>query len=59
MDKFYDENLYKLETAINDLEIEADCSIERIESVIGIIIRCLSEVKEYVLERGFKSESQE
>ena len=31
MDKFYNEILFKLETAINELEIEADCSIQRVE----------------------------
>jgi len=55
MNKFYNETLYKLETAISELEIEADCSIQRIEAVIGIIIKCLSEVKEYVLKKGFKN----
>lgn len=34
MDKFYNDKLQKLETVINDFEIEADCSIQRIETVI-------------------------
>lgn len=34
MNKFYNETLLKLETAINELEIETDCSIQRIEAVI-------------------------
>ena len=33
MDKFYKKTLYELETAINELEIGADCSIQRIEAV--------------------------
>ncbi|MET3535845.1 hypothetical protein [Chryseobacterium indoltheticum] len=35
MDKFYTETLHKLETTINELEIEADYSIQRIEAVMG------------------------
>ena len=59
MNKFYTETLYKLETEINDLEIETDHSIQRIEAVIGIILKCLSEVKKYVLNRGFKNIGEE
>lgn len=59
MDKFYNETLYKLETAIKELEVEADSSIQRIETVIDLILKCLSEVKEYVLKRGFKNENEE
>jgi hypothetical protein len=59
MNKFYTETLHKLETEINDLEIEADHSIQRIEAVIGIILKCLSEVKKYVLNRGFKNIGEE
>jgi len=50
MDKFYNETLHKLETAINELEIEADCSIQQIEDVIHLIVKCLSEVKKYILK---------
>lgn len=59
MDKFYTETLHKLETTINELEIETDYSIQRIEAVIDIILKCLSEVKEYVLNRGFKNVDEE
>lgn len=59
MDKFYNEKLYKLETAINDLEVEADSSVQRIEAVIHLILECLSEVKEHVLKRGFKNINEE
>ncbi len=37
MDKFYNQTLIKLESEIKELEIEADCSIERIEAVIQLI----------------------
>jgi len=46
MDKFYNESLCKLETAIKDLETGTDCSIERVETIINIILKCLSELKE-------------
>lgn len=55
MDKFYNETLHKLETSINELEIENDYSIQRIEAVINIILKSLSEIKEYFLNRGFKN----
>ena len=59
MDKFYNETLTKLENEIKELEIDADCSIERIEAVIKLIIKCLSDVKHYVLKRGFKNVDEE
>lgn len=59
MDKFYREKLIKLENEINELEIEPGCPIEQIETVIKLIIKCLSEVKEYVLKRGFKNIEEE
>ena len=59
MEKFYNETLSKLEMEIKELEIEADCSIQRIEAVIDIILKSLSEIKEYVLNRGFKNIEEE
>ncbi len=59
MEKFYNEILHKLETAINDLEIEADYSIQRIEAIIYLILECLSEVKEHILKKGFKNVNEE
>lgn len=59
MEKFYNETLYKLEFAINELEIETDCSIQQVETVIHLILKCLSEVKEYILKRGFKNTDEE
>src|SRR5690606_7528356 len=51
--------LSKLETGINELEIEIDCPTQRTEAVIHLILECLSEVKEYVLKRGFKNTNEE
>ena len=59
MDKFYNEKLHKLGTVINDFEIESDCSIQRIETVIHHILECLSEMKGYVLKGGFKNTDEE
>ena len=59
MNKFYNETLHKLETAISELELEADCSIQRVETVIELIIRCLADVKEFVLKKGFKNMEEE
>lgn len=57
MNKFYNETLSELETTIT--EIETDCSVQRIEAVIYHILECLSELKGYVLKRGFKNIEEE
>lgn len=59
MDKFYDKILQKLETAINELEVEVDCPLKRTETVIHLVVECLSELREYVLKTGFKSVNEE
>lgn len=51
MEKFYNETLYKLEFSINELEIETDCSIQQVETVIHLILKCLSEVKRVYIEK--------
>src|SRR5690606_34585758 len=59
MDNFYNGIKSKLETAIDTMEIEADCSIQRIEAVIHLILGCLSGLKASVLKRGFKNTDEE
>lgn len=59
MDEIYNKILSELETIINDLEVEADCSIQKIETVVNRILACLSDLKEYVLKRGFKNNDEE
>lgn len=59
MEAFYSETLNKLETAINEIEIEIDNPLQRIEAIVPIIVQCLSEVKEYVLKTNFEDEAQE
>jgi hypothetical protein len=58
MDEFYNETLHTLETAIHELEID-DCTIQRIEAVIDLIVNSLSKLKEYVLTQGFKNIDEE
>ncbi|MGJ1192710.1 hypothetical protein [Sphingobacterium siyangense] len=36
--EFYNETSSKLEKAINELEIETDCSVQRMEAVIHFIL---------------------
>lgn len=55
MDKLYSDMLSKLETSISELEIDADYSVHRIETVIHLILKCLLDLKKYVLINGFKS----
>ncbi|WP_254528631.1 MULTISPECIES: RteC domain-containing protein [unclassified Sphingobacterium] len=59
MHKFYNDTLYKLDTAINELEIEVDCPPQRVEAIIHLIVNCLSKVREYVLKHGFKNIDEE
>jgi hypothetical protein len=59
MEKCYNGILFKLEVAINDLEVEADYSIQRIETAIKFIIDSLSELKEFVIKKDFKSIQEE
>lgn len=60
MDRFYNEILCKLETSIRELKFdETDCLIKRSEATIHLIIKCLSEVKEYVLKNGFENIDEE
>lgn len=59
MNKFYNETLLNLETEIKEFEIETDYSIQRIEAVIDVLLKCLSELKEYILDKGFKNIDEE
>lgn len=45
MDKFYNETFDKLETSIYELEIEADYYIQRIETIIHLILESLSQIR--------------
>ncbi|CAA7193955.1 RteC domain-containing protein [Chryseobacterium potabilaquae] len=59
MEKFYQETLHKLETAIDELEIEADNSMQRIEAVMQLVIQSLADLKEFVLKNDFKNMEEE
>lgn len=59
MEKFFDDTLNKLETAINSLEIEIEPPLKRIEAIIPVVMQSLSELKEYVLKTGFSNEDEE
>lgn len=59
MNKFYDETIHNLERSISEEEIEVDCSIQKVEAVIYRILKCLAELKDYVLKRGFKNTYEE
>ncbi len=59
MEKYFNKSVHKLETAIHELEIETDCSIQKTETVIKLIVQSLSDLKEYVLKNGFKNLDEE
>ncbi|SFB86439.1 RteC protein [Parapedobacter composti] len=59
MNKFYNETLHRLETTINELEIDTDCSVQQIEAVVHLIVESLSVVKKYVSKKGFKNTDEE
>ncbi|MDD3005317.1 hypothetical protein [Flavobacterium sp.] len=56
MEQFYKETYLNLETAINGLEIEVENPLKRIEAVIPVIMKSLSELKTCVLKTGFSNE---
>lgn len=55
MDKFYIETLSKEEIAITELEIETDYSIQRIEVLISLILKQLSDLKKYIQNKEFNT----
>lgn len=59
MDKFYNKIMSELEIAVNELEIKGDCTIQRIEAIIQLIIKSLSDLKEFVLKNDFKDKEAE
>ncbi|MFN3664549.1 MAG: RteC domain-containing protein [Sediminibacterium sp.] len=59
MEKYYNNKLRKLETTIQELEIETDCPIKRIEAVIQLIIQSLADLKEFILKNDFKNKEEE
>ncbi|HAP94505.1 MAG TPA: tetracycline regulation of excision, RteC [Chryseobacterium sp.] len=59
MDDFYNETYLKLETEIQELEIENDNPVQLTEAIIYRIVECLSEMKDYVLKRGFTNVDEE
>lgn len=59
MTRFYNETLYKLETAISELESGTDRSIQETESIIHLIVSYLSQVKEYIIKTGFRDSDEE
>lgn len=58
-EKLFEKNLHNLERAITKLEIDEDWLTQRIEAIIKTIVKCLSEVKEFVLKRGFRNMDEE
>lgn len=59
MNKFYNETYLKLETAIEELEIETDCPIKRFEAAIQLITQSLLDLKEFILKNNFKNTDEE
>lgn len=59
MQKYYDVILQNLETKIHELDVEIDAPIQRIETIIVLIVNSLAELKAFVLEKGFKDTKEE
>lgn len=59
MENYFNKSIHKLETTILELESDADCSIQKIETIIKLIVQNLSDLKEYVLKKGFKNIAEE
>ncbi|KOS05760.1 tetracycline regulation of excision, RteC [Flavobacterium akiainvivens] len=59
MHKFYNKTYLKLETAIQELEIETDRPVKKIEAAIQLIIRSLADLKEFILKKDFNNSEEE
>ncbi len=59
MEKYYNECVQKLEEKIKELTLEVDDPILLPQEVIGLIIDCLSKLKEFVLKQGFEDKKEE
>lgn len=59
MDKYFNNTRHKLETAIHELELGTNSSIQKAEAIIKLIIKSLSDLKKYVLKNGFKNKDEE
>lgn len=59
MEKFYNEAFRKLEKNILELELELDNPILMAEACIELVIDCLSDVKQYVINNGLNCEEDE
>ncbi len=59
MQKIYNEILYKLETAVNELGKDNDYIVKQIENIVKLILQSLSDLKTGVITRGFKNVNEE
>ena len=59
MDKFYSKIILKLDTEIQELDIENDFILQKIEATIHLIVSSLSELKKFVIKNGFKNIEEE
>lgn len=55
----YNKILQQIEQEIKEAEIESDCSLQRIEVIIQLVVNSLSDLKDHVLKHGFKDEESE
>lgn len=59
MENFYNETFRKLKKNIGQLEIELDNPILLAEAGVDLVMNCLSDVKKFVINRGFNDEEEE
>lgn len=59
MNNYYKETIQKIENEIQELTLELDGSIVLYEVIIELILSRLSEMKEFVLNKGFKNIDEE
>ncbi|MDX4973894.1 RteC domain-containing protein [Myroides odoratimimus] len=59
MDKFYNKIVLKLDTEIQELDIENDFILQKIEATIHLIVSSLSELKKFAIKNGFKNIDEE
>lgn len=59
MKKYCNETFFQLEEKLNELSFEVDDPIYLSEIAIKMILGCLAELKNFILEREFKSDEEE
>lgn len=59
MENFFNKTFFKLESAIQELDIEVNSNLERVEAIMQLIIESLADLKDFVVKNNFKNVEEE